>query len=296
MDGSSEKWFILLSSIRFTYDFSMDYRQLRAFVAVFEKRNITAAAQQIHLTQPALSGSIKLLEESLGTTLFIRRARGVDVTDDARSLYPQARRMIAEADNLALRFRKRGERERLTIGIEQDVARKTVQSLVATANACVPDLQLHMLTGCEGDARLASEDLRCEDELFLPVLSERFVVALAAGQPAPETAWTPASEPDGKMSWVICPTHSSHQRLMPIYGPAANSPAAHASNFLLALDLVAAGIGAAIVPESLAQETLGVHTRQLQGVDLRRRIGLCYPAQSLDIDSLTLLRNALGSD
>jgi DNA-binding transcriptional LysR family regulator len=271
----------------------MDYRQLRAFVAVFEERNITAAAQRIHLSQPALSGSIRLLEQSLGTTLFIRKARGVEVTHDARSLYPQARRMIAEADNLAQLFRKRGERERLTIGIEQDVARTTVQRVAAIANACVPGLQLHMLAGCEGDARLASEDLRCEDELFLPVLSERFVVALAAGGTLPESDGMPGSDPEGKMPWILCPTHSSHQRLMHVYGGAANAPAAHAGNFLLALDLVAAGIGAAIVPESLAQETPGVRICPLKGVDLRRRMGLCYPTQSLDNGALTLLRNAL---
>ncbi|RBN01022.1 LysR family transcriptional regulator, partial [Klebsiella pneumoniae] len=40
----------------------MDSRQLNAFIAVFEERNITAAAQRLHLSQPALSGTIKSLE------------------------------------------------------------------------------------------------------------------------------------------------------------------------------------------------------------------------------------------
>ncbi len=273
----------------------MDYRQLRAFIAVFEERNITAAAKRIHLSQPALSGSIRLLEESLGTSLFVRRARGVDVTDDARSLYPQARRMIAEADNLTRRFRKDHERESLSIGIEQDVARKTVQHLVVTANACVPGLQLHMLAGCEGDARLASEDLRCEDELFLPILSECYVVALPATYSVPENEWA-SGHNLGHAPWIMCPTHASHQRLMPMYGAAASFPAAHADNFSLALDLVVAGVGLAVVPESLAEETPGIFTRQLETMDLRRRIGICYAIQSLDNAPLALLRNALGAD
>lgn len=271
----------------------MDYRQLRAFIAVFEERNITAAAQRIHLSQPALSGSIRLLEESLGTTLFLRRARGVDLTDDARSLYPQARRMIAEADNLTRRFRKRGERECLTIGVEQDVAHATVQSLATTAHACVPGLQLRMLAGCEGDARLGSEELRCEDELFLPILSERYVVASPAAYPVQENDGAPGLDPEGQAAWIMCPTHASHQRLMPLYGAAANAPAAHADNFSLALDLVAAGIGTAVVPESLAEEAPRVRIRPLEAVDLKRRIGICYAIQSLDNSPLTLLRNAL---
>ena len=74
----------------------MDKRQLKAFICVFEERNITRAAQLLNLTQPALSATIKLLEEELATTLFIRRPRGVEVTEDARVLYPQARKMLSD--------------------------------------------------------------------------------------------------------------------------------------------------------------------------------------------------------
>jgi len=66
----------------------MDKRQLNAFICVFEERNITRAAEQLNLTQPALSATIKALEESLSTRLFIRKPRGVEVTEDARALYP----------------------------------------------------------------------------------------------------------------------------------------------------------------------------------------------------------------
>ncbi|MCS4294604.1 DNA-binding transcriptional LysR family regulator [Comamonas sp. BIGb0152] len=268
----------------------MDYRQLRAFVAAFEERNITAAAQRLHLSQPALSGSIRLLEESLGTALFVRKARGVEVTDDARTLYPQVRRMLAEADDLAQRFRQRDERERLTIGVEQDVARSTVQRLAAKARSCVPGLQLHLLAQCEGDARLASEELRCEDELFLPLLSERYVLALPAQTQVPENAGNALQDP--AMNWIICPTHPSHQRLVPLYGSRADTPAALASNFSLALDLVAAGVGMAILPETLAQEVPGVQTQPLE-VELKRRIGLCYNAQALGNGVLARLRDGV---
>lgn len=264
----------------------MDYRQFRAFVAVFEERNITAAAQRLHLSQPALSGSIRLLEEALGTALFVRKARGVEVTDDARALYPQLRRMVAEADELARRFRQRGARARLTIGVEEDVARSTVQHLAATARACVPGLQLHLLAQCEGDARLANEELRCEDELFLPLLSERYVLALPAQALPPDNAADPATD------WIVCPSHTSHQRLVPLYGSRADTPAALAGNFSLALDLVAAGVGRAIVPESLAQAMPGVQTQPLE-VELKRRIGLCYNVQALGNGALARLRDGV---
>lgn len=172
------------------------------------------------------------------------------------------------------------------------MARQTVRHLIATAHACIPGLQLDMLSGCDGDARLGCEDLRCEDELFLPILSESYVIAAPASSPWRGRTLTENSPLDDLASWIMCPTHASHQRLMPIYGAAAN-PAAHASSFSLALDLVAAEVGMAVVPASLAAEATGITTHPLDTLDLKRRVGLCYPVQSLEKRTLTLLRNAL---
>lgn len=67
----------------------MDIRHLKAFIAVFEERNITAAAQRLCVAQPSLSVTIRQLEEELGVELFLRQARGVDVSEQARVLYPR---------------------------------------------------------------------------------------------------------------------------------------------------------------------------------------------------------------
>lgn len=259
----------------------LDYRQLRAFIAVFEERNITAAARAIHLSQPALSGSIKALEEALGTTLFIRQARGVEVTDDARALYPEAQRMVADASRLLTRFKSDRARTTLQIGVEQDVNSATVQKVVLAAASITPAIRLQLVTGCMGAVRLASEDLRCEDELFLPLHSDPFVLTL------------PQDADDRSSPWVTCPAHPSHQRLLPLYGIAGSAPAAEAETFTLALEMVAAGVGAAIIPQSLAAEHPGVRIQALAQLDLRRRIGLCYSAQALAIEGVIQLRDAL---
>ncbi|NIF29059.1 LysR family transcriptional regulator [Pantoea sp. Tr-811] len=254
----------------------MDYRQLRAFIAVFEERNITAAARAIHLSQPALSGSIKALEESLGTTLFVRQARGVEVTEDARALYPEAQRMVADAGRLLTRFRQDREREPLHMGVEHDVAAQVLRTVLQAAAGLSPAVRLQLRVGCQGAVRLASEELRCEDELFLALHSEPFVLALPPG--------------GERHHWVTCPAQPSHQRLLPYYDRAA---VAEAETFALALEMVAAGIGAAIVPHSLAAEHPGVRSEPLHQLDLRRRIGLCYSAQALALEGVVRLRDAL---
>lgn len=77
----------------------MDWASLNAFVAVADHGGFSAAAAQLHLTQPAVSKRIALLESSLGARLFDRLGRQVLLTEAGRLLLlPRARQMLAEAD------------------------------------------------------------------------------------------------------------------------------------------------------------------------------------------------------
>lgn len=59
----------------------------RIFLAAAECGSISRAAQQLYISQPAVSTGIKKLEESMGTTLFIRKSKGVVLTENGRILY-----------------------------------------------------------------------------------------------------------------------------------------------------------------------------------------------------------------
>ena len=155
----------------------MDVRHLKAFLAIFEERNITAAAQRLFISQPTLSVTIKQLEEELGVALFLRQPRGVEVGDEARVLYPQARRMVAEADALSRLFRGRENRIALELGVEGDIADSQIETFLRMAHQGLPGLLLTLQEGCEGEGRLAVEEMCCEDELFLPLWEESYVMA-----------------------------------------------------------------------------------------------------------------------
>lgn len=269
-----------------------EYRQLRAFVAVFEERNITAAAHSINLSQPALSSSIKLLEETLGTTLFVRQARGVEVTEDARALYPTARKMIADAEGLTTRFREQRDRVPLQIGVERDTPKILVRLLIDHAALASSRMLLILLNGCQGEARLASEEWRCEDELFLPVQNEPYLLAAPRSHPI-AVCNTASASALASVSWITCPAHPVHQRLLPLYGLAASTPTAQADSFELALSLVSAGRGLSVAPQSLIAEHSELVGIALPRLDLKRRIGLCYSAQALNNPALSALRDAL---
>jgi len=61
----------------------------RAFEAAARNLSFTAAADEIGMTQSAVSQHVKALESRLGVALFIRKARGLALTDDGRKLIPQ---------------------------------------------------------------------------------------------------------------------------------------------------------------------------------------------------------------
>jgi DNA-binding transcriptional LysR family regulator len=75
----------------------MELRQLAHFVAVVEERTFTRAATRSHLSQSALSASIRGLERELDTALFLRTTRHVELTDAGRALLPAARRALEAA-------------------------------------------------------------------------------------------------------------------------------------------------------------------------------------------------------
>lgn len=75
----------------------MEIRQLRHFVAVAEHRNMLRAAEAIHVTQPALSKSVKSLEKSLGVQLLRRGPRGVELTTYGEHLLHHARLILNQS-------------------------------------------------------------------------------------------------------------------------------------------------------------------------------------------------------
>src|SRR6266851_3878155 len=75
----------------------MELRQLEHSVAVAEEGHFTRAASRCHISQSALSTSIRSLERELGSPLFVRTTRTVALTDAGRVLLDEARRTLAAA-------------------------------------------------------------------------------------------------------------------------------------------------------------------------------------------------------
>jgi DNA-binding transcriptional LysR family regulator len=97
---------------------NLSVRQLRAFVATARLRSFTRAAEQLHMTQPGLSGMLRELETQLDCTLFERTTRSVTPTVQGEAFLPTAVRVLRELEeaSLSLGHITATQRRRLSVG------------------------------------------------------------------------------------------------------------------------------------------------------------------------------------
>lgn len=85
---------------------SMEFHQLRYFVAAAEELSMTGAARRLHVSQPALSRQVAALEEELGVPLFERVRKRIRLTEAGRYFLPKARQLLCDAETGAQQLRE----------------------------------------------------------------------------------------------------------------------------------------------------------------------------------------------
>lgn len=180
-------------------------KQLRAFVAVAHSRSLAEASERIHLSQPALSISIRKLEDTVGGPLFARTTRQLWLTPEGEAFLPVAIRLLndwTEAfEDLNERFMKK--RGKVTIAALPTLAAGLLPKVIATFRERHPqiNLSLHDVLADqvnqlvrEGRADLGfSVPPRDSDDLvFETILTDSYVVVCREGHPLLEqenVAW-----------------------------------------------------------------------------------------------------------
>lgn len=94
---------------------SMEFHQLRYFIAAAEELSISRAAERLHVSQPALSRQIAVLEADLGAPLFDRIRKRIHLTEAGRFFLPRAKQLICDAETGAQQLRERFGNARRTL-------------------------------------------------------------------------------------------------------------------------------------------------------------------------------------
>ncbi len=177
----------------------MNLRQLRYFARVVEAENITRAAQQLFVAQPALGLQIRQLEESLGVALLDRHSRGVSVTRAGQLLYERACEILRLVDDteLAVIAAGRLESEKIVLGLTTGVMSLLGRDIIVEATQAFPGIDLSLLEGTSRelmdaldrgglDLVIAYDVHERAGLLRVPLIEEDLIFVTAAGDGADE--------------------------------------------------------------------------------------------------------------
>ena len=141
--------------------FAPTLKQLRAFVAVYQLRKLSAAATQLFLTQSAVSVLIRQMEDGLGTRLFDRTTRSLQPTAAAHEAVQVAERILRDLDSLGAGLQDLSglRRGRVTVVVTPTLAEILLPPVVRAFRAQHPDIHL-VIDDCAPDqffSRVISE-------------------------------------------------------------------------------------------------------------------------------------------
>ncbi|ROM69495.1 LysR family transcriptional regulator [Pseudomonas brassicacearum] len=174
----------------------MTLKQVRAFLAVAQSLSFAVACERLHLSQSALSLTIKALEEGLGGRLFSRNTRNVALTPEGESLLPLARRLVADWDNAEDEMRQRFtlQRGRVTLAAMPSFAGNLLPPILKTFRARFPNVNvtvndvineqvLEMVRDRHVELGVAFEPMQSSSLAFTALYLDRFVAVVPLDSP-----------------------------------------------------------------------------------------------------------------
>ena len=246
----------------------MELYQLRSFVAVAEAGHLTRASEKLHLSQPAVSGQIKALEEELELVLFERTHGGMELTFAGRRLLADAERVLAKAqamrnDASALKGKVAGK---VSVGTLSDPELIRIGEFLGAAVERHPLLQVELHHEVSGAAFAKVRDGELDAGFYFGALAHPGVEGLRLRgityRVAAPAAWkSRVVDADwgavAALPWIITPPISTHHQLVrALFDKHRIEPArvVEADQEFVIANLVVSGVGLSLIREELALE------------------------------------------
>ncbi|MGY4232941.1 DNA-binding transcriptional LysR family regulator [Bradyrhizobium sp. USDA 4449] len=244
----------------------MDLYQLRCFVVAAEELHFGRAARRLEILPSAFGRHVRLLEEDLGTKLFLRTTRSIALSEDGEQLVRDARKLIVLADAIQSRFREdvRAKAAKLRVGAIDSAAAGLIPLLLNDFRKERPDVEVQLLEDktIRLLPRLLSGRLdlafvrpprgRDPNLVYRHLLYETPVVAMTSAHPlarrkkvsVKDIADEPLIVPDRRSR------PHSHDLTIKVFEESGYEPrvAQVADEKQTIINLVSAGLGVAIVP------------------------------------------------
>ncbi len=270
----------------------MELRHLRYFTAVAEELHFGRAAARLHIAQSPLSQQIRRLEAELGVALFDRSRRSVQLTAAGRLLQEQATPLLAQADRLeqTMRDAAGGRVGALTVGFVGSATYSTLPTIVRAHRLAHPRVevrlvelttgpQIEALTSGQIDIGLVRPPVRSDAVEVTPLVEEQLVAALPDSHPLASRDVVDVRDL-ADQPFVSFPRRIGSglfDDILAVCSRAGFSPQVvqEANEMQTIVSLVSAGLGVALVPESMQAFTRPhLALRPLRGSDVTLRLAL----------------------
>jgi DNA-binding transcriptional LysR family regulator len=146
----------------------MTLHQLRIFLSVSKHLNVTQAARELHITQPAVSRQLKQLSEECGAVLYRVTARGVEITNEGHLLVGGAADVLAQVERLKASVKTGTGRRILKIGEGHSRSISLIPALLKAFQKIAPGVQLII----RANGNLALEQMVLDSALEIAVVTD----------------------------------------------------------------------------------------------------------------------------
>ncbi|MBZ0332604.1 LysR family transcriptional regulator [Marinobacter sp. AL4B] len=277
---------------------------LEIFRAVERQGSLTAAAEQLHLTQSALSHAIRKLEQQLGTPVWLREGRQLRFTQAGEQLLSLANRLLPQFEHAEMLVGQvaKGQRGSLRVGMECHPCYQWLLKVVGPYLQRWPDVDVDVkqefqfggmgaLFGHDIDLLVTPDPLHRPGVCFEPVFDYEQVLVVASDHPLAVNEWV---EPNQLARETLITYPVAPERLdifTRFFLPAHAAPAFHKTieTTDIMLQMVAAGRGVSALPRWLVDEyaqKMPIKALQLGKEGMPKQIFLGFRERDQEVDYL----------
>ncbi len=281
----------------------MQFQQLSYFVAVARTRNFTRAADLVGVAQPTLSKQVRVLENSLGTPLFVRRTGGIELTSAGEALLPHAQRILIDVESARRAVHEVAglRRGRVRLGATPSLCDGVLPEVLTRFHEMHPGIELEVR---EGGSRVLGDELASgrldlalivvpldADEVDIetvPLRLERLVLAAPAHEADPLPDVLDVADLRDLPLVMFREGYDLRETTLRACEEAGFRPrlAVEGGEMISVLRFVEAGLGYAVVPETVMAKRPDLRAVELRHPTLSRRVSLAHRRETLQLAAL----------
>ena len=270
----------------------LSIRNLKVFVEVCQEKNVTKAAKQLDMSQPAASLAIREMEEYTGTTLFERDGRGIRLTKAAKHFYPMVQQLLKIYSEIEYEMVKWSSTSNVHIGSSISIGACILPSIIWEYNQNYPDIEVKVSINSSEiieqaildgslDIALIEGSIHSDKIVSECFLKDELVAICGMFHPLAGKTQVPLDYLRNE-SFLFREKNSGTRELIETVFSQKGffiEPIWESTSTAALINAVAQGIGISILPKKMLQDQLDRHkifSFSIDGIDLTRNYYVIY--------------------